>query len=261
MCQQLILEKKIEDCSLFRGTSPGVYDFDRLIDFDADGYDSEGKIIFKFRKNAIPSSINDNYPKLAAICRRNVSLRSDAVGHQIYEVSRTIGYDLNTRNNNYISETGFTRDHHREYKSIINVIEMVNDIYRKEFPDYYYAQERLDVDPHFLIGRSIFSQSIFNKSFRTFLHRDRSNAEGTISNMICLGDESFSGGYLVLPEYRVAINMRPKDYLGFYGREIWHGNTEIKGPGIRLTIVCYLKKEIIGKKYEEELLKAGKLRS
>lgn len=231
MCNQLILEKCIEDCSQIRGTAPGVYDFDHLVDEDTDGYDSEGRILFKFRKNAIPTAVNDNYPKLSDICVRNVSLRSDAAGFQIFEESRVVGYDLNPRANNYVSETGFTKYQHREYKSIIGVIELVNDIYRKEFPKYYYFQEKLNVDPHYLIGRTVFSQSIFNKSFRTCLHRDRSNVEGTISSMICLGDESYTGGYLVLPEYRVAINMRPRDYLGFHGREIWHGNTEIKGPG------------------------------
>ncbi len=218
MCTQLILKKQIEDCGPLRGTPPGIFDFDYLVDQDTDGHDIDGRLLFKFRKNVVPSLFNDCYPTLSDICVKRPSLRSDAAGFQTYEESRIIGYDLDFRMNAYVSETGFTRHEHRKYKSLVRVIEHVNDLYRSEFPKHYYFQEGLNVDPHFLIGTSVFSQSIFNKSFRTCLHRDSGNVEGSLSNMICLGDESYTGGFLVMPEYRVAINMRPKDYLGFLGR-------------------------------------------
>lgn len=233
MIERLILKKTTSEDKIFRGTFPGVYDFDQLIECDADAYDTDGKILFKFRKGAVPHQFNDNYHLLADHCVRTMSLRTDACGPQVFEDSRVIGYDLNIRSNGYVAETKFTKENHREYKRLISVFEMINEIYKREFPLNYYLQEKLNVDPHFLIGRTVFVQAIVNKSFRTCLHRDRGNVEGTVSNLICLGDSSFTGGHLVMPEYRVAINLRPKDYLGFMGRDIWHGNTEIGGPGTR----------------------------
>ena len=60
-----------------------------------------------------------------------------------------------------------------------------------------------------------------------------------------------------MPEYRIAINLRPKDYLGFMGKDIWHGNAEIGGSGIRLTVVSYIKKDLIGKNYDQEIAKTA----
>ena len=262
MIETLLLEKAVSDGQIFKGTFPGVYDFNRLVENNTDGYSREGELLFKFRKGVVPNKVNDDFPSLADICKRKVSLRTDASGHQVYEQSRLLGYDLNIRTNNCVAETSFTKDQHRDFKKWIYLIEIINDIYRTEFPGAYYFQEKLAVDPHFLIGTTVFSQCIVNKSFRTCLHRDRGNVDNTMSNLICLGDNSFSGGYLVFPEYRVAINLRPRDYLGFLGKELWHGNTEITGKGTRLSVICYSKKEIVGKKYVEELSKlANKMRA
>ncbi len=255
MVTNLKIERKLTEDRIFNGTFPGVYDFDQLIDADADGYDTDGRLLFKFRKGIVPVRINDNFPNLANYCLKKRSLRIDAAGPQYYEESRLLGYDLNKRTNNCVAETQFTKDKHDEFKKSIYILEFINDLYKAEFPSAYYLQKSLKIDPHFLIGRTVFSQCIINKSFRTCLHRDKGNVEGTMSNLICLGDESYSGGYLVFPEYKIAIKLRPRDYLGFLGQEMWHGNTEIKGPGMRLSMICYARNNILGKTYDEELFK------
>jgi len=39
---------------------------------------------------------------------------------------------------------------------------------------------------------------------------------------------TITGGYLIFPEYRIAVNVRPGDLLLVSNHEIIHGNTEIK---------------------------------
>ena len=87
MTPTLILEKKITDGNYLRGTHPGVFDFDYLVESDVDAYGIDGRPLFKFRKNAMPAWVNDSYPSLADICVKTVSLRLDAVGHELAPVA------------------------------------------------------------------------------------------------------------------------------------------------------------------------------
>ena len=66
----------------------------------------------------------------------------------------------------------------------------------------------------------------------------------------------YTGGYLVFPEYRVAVNVRPGDLLLVNNHEIIHGNTPIEtyDDGERISLVCYLREgmlELGSKQYED----------
>jgi hypothetical protein len=63
------------------------------------------------------------------------------------------------------------------------------------------------------------------------------NEEGTLSAMTVLGS-GFTGGLLVFPRYRVAVEVRSRDLLIFDGHE-HHGNTPLSGTGTRLSVVAY----------------------
>lgn len=249
-----VFERKLLATKVPAGTFPGILDFDYVVESDTDGYDPSGRLIFKFRRNVIDQAVNERFPAIADICRKTQSLRTNAAGPQIYEDSRIIGFSID-RFERYARETDYTSKNHAGYKKLIPLVEAVDRLYRSEFPQQYYYQRALDIDPHFQIGTSIFNQGIINKSFRTALHLDRGNIPGTMSNLICLGNESYIGGSLIFPEYRIAIDLRPRDYIGFLGQEIWHGNSEISGQGIRLSLVFYAKKEFIGRTYDDELRK------
>ena len=73
----------------------------------------------------------------------------------------------------------------------------------------------------------------------------------TLSN-----DGRYTGGYLIFPEIRVAVNVRPGDLLLVNNHEIIHGNTPIVCPegSERISLVVYLRdkmQELGSKEYED----------
>jgi hypothetical protein len=94
----------------------------------------------------------------------------------------------------------------------------------------------------------VFTTITVNKSFRTAAHRDAGDFQDGMSNLLTLGDGEYTGGYLIFPEYRVAVDVRPGDLLLVNNHEIIHGNTEIKlnfPEAERVSLVCYLREKML----------------
>ena len=70
-------------------------------------------------------------------------------------------------------------------------------------------------------------------------------------------NDNYSGGYLVFPEYRIAVNVRPGDLLIVDNARIIHGNTKIvknEPDAHRVSIVSYFREGMLdlgAKVYEE----------
>jgi hypothetical protein len=115
------------------------------------------------------------------------------------------------------------------------------------------------MDPRFMVPETVFTTITVNKSFRTACHRDAGDLNEGLSNLLVLGDGEYTGGYLVFPEYRVAVNVRPGDLLLVNNHEIIHGNTEIKlnhEKAERISLVCYFREAMLDlKSWDYELLR------
>jgi hypothetical protein len=85
------------------------------------------------------------------------------------------------------------------------------------------------VDPAFLVPETPFTTITVNKTFRTAAHYDAGDLNTGLSNLLTLSnDGNYTGGYLIAPEYRVAVNVRPGDLLLINNHEVMHGNTPIE---------------------------------
>lgn len=107
------------------------------------------------------------------------------------------------------------------------------------------------LDPRFLVPETVFTTVTVNKTFRTACHRDAGDLDTGLSNLLVLGTGEYTGGYLVFPEYRVAVNVRPGDLLLVNNHEIIHGNTPIvlNNPDDstceRISVVCYFREKML----------------
>ena len=98
-----------------------------------------------------------------------------------------------------------------------------------------------------------FTTITVNKNFRTASHRDAGDLNEGFSNLTVVAkDKNWQGGYLVLPEFRVGINIRPGDLLLINNHAGIHGNTELLPPeGVaiedmeRISLVCYFREKML----------------
>jgi hypothetical protein len=114
------------------------------------------------------------------------------------------------------------------------------------------------LDPRFLVPETPFTTITVNKTFRTAAHYDAGDLTSGLSNLLVLSNNgNYSGGYLIAPEYRVAVNVRPGDLLLINNHEVMHGNTPIvlnDEQAERISLVCYFREKMLelgSKEYED----------
>jgi hypothetical protein len=122
----------------------------------------------------------------------------------------------------------------------------------KELLPWRYGNQRTAADklyPRFLVPETVFTTITVNKNFRTAAHFDAGDLSSGLSNLLVLSNNGkYSGGYLVFPEYRVAVDVRPGDLLLVNNHEILHGNTPIvlEDPTAeRISLVCYFREKML----------------
>jgi len=105
------------------------------------------------------------------------------------------------------------------------------------------------MDPRFLVPETPFTTVTVNKTFRTAAHYDAGDLNDGLSNLLVLSNNgNYSGGYLVAPEYRVAVNPRPGDLLLINNHEVMHGNTPIElhdDETERVSLVVYFREKML----------------
>jgi hypothetical protein len=113
-------------------------------------------------------------------------------------------------------------------------------------------------DPQFLVPGTPFTTVTVNKTFRTAAHYDAGDLTSGLSNLLTLSNNgNYSGAYLVAPEYRVAVNVRPGDLLLINNHEVMHGNTPIvchDEEAERISLVVYFREKMLelgSKEYED----------
>lgn len=114
------------------------------------------------------------------------------------------------------------------------------------------------LDPAFLVPGTPFTTVTVNKTFRTAAHYDAGDLNTGLSNLLVLSNNgNYSGGYLVAPEYRVAVSVRPGDLLLINNHEVMHGNTPMEmhdEEAERVSLVCYFREKMLelgSKEYED----------
>lgn len=115
-----------------------------------------------------------------------------------------------------------------------------------------------NIDNRFIIGEdTTFTTITVNtttptRNARMACHRDAGSLNDGFSNLTVVTKEGkdWQGGYLVAPEVRVAINVRPGDLLLIDNMRVIHGNTPIEPPQtgekdfLRMSLVFYFREDM-----------------
>lgn len=160
----------------------------------------------------------------------------------------------------YGRATSYTRDQFDKFKMSYPFLQQLSQGFKELLPWRYNNQMEAasKLDKSYLVPETPFTTITVNKSFRTACHYDAGDLNSGLSNLLTLSNNgNYTGCYLVAPEYRVAINVRPGDLLLINNHEVMHGNTEIvchDEIAERISLVCYFREKMLelgSKAYED----------
>ena len=160
----------------------------------------------------------------------------------------------------YGRATSYTQTNYEKFQLSFPFLQTLDRGFKELLP-WRWGNQRAaadKVDPAFLVPGTVFTTITVNKTFRTAAHYDAGDFTDGLSNLLVLSNNgNYSGGYLVLPEVRIAINVRPGDLLLVNNHECMHGNTPIvmhDDVAERISLVCYLREKMLelgSKEYED----------
>ena len=159
----------------------------------------------------------------------------------------------------YGRATGYTRNNFDKFKMSFPFLKSLAKGFKEMMPKRYANQMAASkkIDPEFLVPGTPFTTITVNKTFRTAAHYDAGDFTEGLSNLLVLSnDGKFTGGYLIAPEYRIAVNVRPGDLLLINNHEVMHGNTPIvcEEGSERISLVVYFREKMLelgSKQYED----------
>ena len=150
----------------------------------------------------------------------------------------------------YGRATAYTQQHFDKFQMAFPFLQSLDRGFKELLP-WRWANQRAaadKIDSRFLVPETVFTTITVNKTFRTACHRDAGDFSDGLSNLLVLSNNGkYTGGYLVFPEVRVAVNVRPGDLLLVNNHEVIHGNTPIETyeDGERISLVCYLREKML----------------
>lgn len=157
----------------------------------------------------------------------------------------------------YGRPTNYTEENYETYIKCHPFMEKLASEFERLLPRRFRVQQECAnrIDPRFRVAgeKTPFTTITVNKNFRTAAHRDAGDLHEGFSNLTVVAKEhSWSKGYLVLPEFRVAIDLSPGDVLMINNHAGIHGNTEILPPEgetletmERISLVCYFREKML----------------
>lgn len=168
-------------------------------------------------------------------------------------ISGVIGYYPRYPRIPYCRECAWNIEHPAEWDALLPLFQAVNGLHKQYSPESYKLQEgwAKKTSSDFMIPGTIYTTVTVNKNFRTASHLDAKNLYDGMTPMLLLRQGKYSGGHVVLPEWKIAAHLNTNDLIIFRNMKDYHGNTPIvplSENHQRCTLVFY---------YREEMIKCG----
>lgn len=239
----------------------------KIIDEDADVYTNEGKLLLRFRKNALPKThIQQFYDNVIKFALNTTGNRGSATGSKTKHISTNprvmsniFGYfDRWSPGQKYVfkklgkypsvdvRECRFNMDYPELYQKTIPLIQDIDALYKKMTPEEYAKQAKKARETHFKIPGTAFTTVTTNVNYQTSIHTDKGDDDEGFGNLAVIEHGKYTGGETCFPQYGIGVDVRTGDML-FMDVHQPHANLPIKKVGEetkRLSIVCYLRKNV-----------------
>lgn len=167
--------------------------------------------------------------------------------------------------------TAWTGRNLPQWEALVPFLQEIAENLKTYVPDRAAVQQQqADLcDPAWVVPGTPFTTITVNNTFPTGVHTDKGDLGEGFSTLACLRRGEYTGGQLVFPEFRVAVDMQHGDLLLLDAHQ-WHGNTAITCAcgetqrnicttcgAERISVVSYFRTKIVNcGTPEEELRKA-----
>lgn len=146
--------------------------------------------------------------------------------------------------------TSYTENNFEVYKKCFPFMKRLAIAFSELLPERYGCQIEFTnkIDSKFVVPETPFTTITVNKTFRTAAHRDAGDLKNGFSNLCVLSNgKEYTGGHLILPEFRAAVAVKPGDLLLIANHDWIHGNTPIElvdPEAERISLVCYAREDM-----------------
>ena len=239
-------------------------DYNLLIHKDTTIRGINGEILAVYQRNVIPEDIvNNTYPVLHDLKKYQTNNRTLASGLPQYKrdtggtrtdtikpiASTTIGNFDPKQNTPYCRLTAWSGKETEKYEELFPLFQFIGKEMERVAPKRYKAQMEFvnRTHPDWVIPNTPFTTITVNNSYPTGVHTDKGDLDEGISTLAVITKGEYKGGYLTLPEYRIAFNVGHRDLLIFNAHE-WHGNTKLNmlsDDAERISVVCYYRENMV----------------
>ncbi len=124
--------------------------------------------------------------------------------------------------------TSWTGSHLPQWQALQPLLQAVARQQAKYVPDRAAVQQAVADSSHpaWVIPGTPFSTVTVNNTYPTGTHTDKGDLDEGFSTITVLRRGEYTGGHLVFPEYRVAVDLQHGDLLLMDAHQ-WHGNTAL----------------------------------
>lgn len=158
----------------------------------------------------------------------------------------------------YCRLSSWTGRHLPEWETLHPPLREIGRHLAAHVPDRYAAQMQrvAAADPSWVVPGTPFTTITVNNTYPTGVHTDKGDLDEGFSTIACLRRGTYTGGQLVFPAYRTAVDLKDGDLILMDAHQ-WHGNVpitctcgrELRGPcetcaAERISVVSYFRTKI-----------------
>lgn len=262
------LRSRVANADDLRGKMVLESDVSMMLVEDADVFKPDGDPLLMLRKGGIGSDLGEAaYAALHSLRRNTTSNRGSYAGAQRSKkifadgtesktgrlttvASAIVGYfDKQGGRFPFCRETAFTAKEVDAWSTILPMIEAGARLFEEVAPTRYAKQLAAcaECPPEFVIGRTPFTTLTVNNNVApAATHKDAGDYKEGLGLISVVRRGSYSGAWLVFPEYRVGVDLQDGDALFFNSHE-WHGVTPMvkhSDDAERISIVYYMREKM-----------------
>jgi 2-oxoglutarate-Fe(II)-dependent dioxygenase family protein len=216
-------------------------DYNVILHRDATVRKPDGTVLAIYRRGVIPPDLAEQaWPILHELRVIDTANRGAAGGSKRFSLasgrrteakrvaSAIVGAFDRKGPRQYCRLTAWTGQEPGKWRELWPLLEFIGERMKVDASERYRVQMEFveRTQPEWVIAGTPFTTVTVNNTYPTGVHTDKGDLDEGISTLAVLRRGNFTGGRLVFPEYRVAVDMQNRDLL-LMDAHSWHGNTAL----------------------------------